>query len=418
MIKTQNKALSIFANSMKTQSRFTIVFSLGLLSALGPFSIDLYLPGFPEIARDLQTTTNSVALSLSSYFIGVSIGQLIYGPLLDRFGRKTPLYTGLAIYLAASIFIVYVTSVESLIVARFVQALGGCAGMVASRALVRDLFPVSENAKVFSLLMLVIAVSPIVAPTLGGYATAHWGWHSIFVILSALALMNLILVMTMLPSGAAPDTALSLKPKSITRKFWNVFITPQFYTYTFAGSFAASGLYVYIAGSPHIFMELYEVSEKQYGWIFGIIAMGLITASQLNTLLLRKYRSEQIVKVALTFQVVVGIIFFCAALFGLLELYSTIILAFLFLSTQGFAFPNTSALALAPFGKSAGTASALMGALQLGIGAVMTAVVSLMSNESPFPMTLMMLICASVGLGILIFGRKWVEQPETSQMAK
>ncbi|QAA81753.1 Bcr/CflA family efflux MFS transporter [Aequorivita sp. H23M31] len=391
---------------MKNQSRFTIVFSLGLLSALGPFSIDLYLPGFPEIARDLQTTTSSVALSLSSYFIGVSIGQLIYGPLMDRFGRKIPLYTGLLIYLAASIFIVFATSVESLIVVRFIQALGGCAGMVAARALVRDIFPVSENAKVFSLLMLVIAVSPIVAPTLGGYATAHWGWHSIFIILSILAFLNFILVFFLLPAGAPPDLELSLKPKSITSKFWKVFKTPQFYTYTFAGSFAASGLYVYIAGSPHIFMELYEVSEKQYGWIFGIIAMGLITASQLNTLLLRRFRSEQIVKVALLFQVLIGIIFFLAALFNLLELYSTIVLAFLFLSTQGFAFPNTSALALAPFEKSAGTASALMGALQLGIGAVMTALVSLWSNETPLPMTLMMLLCASIGLGILIFGSK------------
>lgn len=391
---------------MKKQNRFTIIFTLGLLAALGPFSIDLYLPGFPEIARDLHTTTSKVALSLSSYFIGVSIGQLIYGPLLDRFGRKIPLYSGLVLYLAASIFIVYVTSVESLILARFVQALGGCAGMVASRALVRDLFPVSENAKVFSLLMLVIAVSPIVAPTVGGYATAHWGWHSIFIILAALAVFNLLLILLWLPTGAEPDRNLSLRPQSIARKYWQVLIAPQFYTYTLAGSFAASGLYVYIAGSPHIFMELYGVSEREYGWIFGIIAMGLVTASQLNTFLLRKYSSEQIVKVALGFQVLTGLVFFLAAVFNLLELYSTITFAFLFLSTQGFAFPNTSALALAPFGKSAGTASALMGALQLGIGAVMTALVSLLSNQTPLPMTIMMLVCACVGLAILLFGKR------------
>ncbi len=151
---------------MQNKKRILVILILGLLSALGPFSIDLYLPGFPEIARDLNSTTGRVALSLSSYFIGVSIGQLIYGPLLDRFGRRTPLLIGLFIYLFASLFIVYVTSVDSLILARFVQALGGCAGMVAARALVRDLFPVTETAKIFSLLMLVIAVSPIVAPTL------------------------------------------------------------------------------------------------------------------------------------------------------------------------------------------------------------------------------------------------------------
>src|SRR5699024_6007476 len=133
------------------------------------FSIDLYLPGFPEIAREFNTTTGRVALSLSSYFVGVSIGQMIYGPLLDRFGRRIPLMIGLFIYLFSSVYIIYIHSVDSLILVRFIQALGGCAGMVAARALVRDIFPVAEIAKIFSLLMLVIAVSPIIAPTLGGF---------------------------------------------------------------------------------------------------------------------------------------------------------------------------------------------------------------------------------------------------------
>lgn len=391
---------------MQNKKRNLIILILGLLSALGPFSIDLYLPGFPEIARDLNSTTGQVALSLSSYFIGVSIGQMIYGPLLDRFGRRTPLLIGLIIYLFASVFIVYVTSVDSLILARFVQALGGCAGMVAARALVRDLFPVSEIAKIFSLLMLVIAVSPIVAPTIGGFAAAHWGWHSIFIILSVLAALNILLVYFWLPLGAPPDTTMSLKPKPIITSFWTVFKTPQFYTYTLTGSFAASGLYAYIAGSPHVFMELYGVSEKQYGWIFGIIALGLVTASQINTVLLKKYSSQQIVKVALICQVVAGSLLFFGPLFHLIEMYSMIVLAFLFLSTQGFAFPNTSALSLAPFEKNAGTASALMGALQLGIGALITALVSILSDDTPLPMTGIMFLCAVASLAILFWGNR------------
>lgn len=391
---------------MQNKKRNLIILILGLLSALGPFSIDLYLPGFPEIARDLNSTTGQVALSLSSYFIGVSIGQMIYGPLLDRFGRRTPLLIGLVIYLFASVFIVYVTSVDSLILARFVQALGGCAGMVAARALVRDLFAVSEIAKIFSLLMLVIAVSPIVAPTIGGFAAAHWGWHSIFIILSVLAALNILLVYFWLPLGAPPDTTMSLKPKPIITSFWTVFKTPQFYTYTLTGSFAASGLYAYIAGSPHVFMELYGVSEKQYGWIFGIIALGLVTASQVNTVLLKKYSSQQIVKVALICQVVAGSLLFFGSLFHLIEMYSMIVLAFLFLSTQGFAFPNTSALSLAPFEKNAGTASALMGALQLGIGALITALVSILSDDTPLPMTGIMFLCAVASLAILFWGNR------------
>lgn len=397
---------------MQKKKRNLIILILGLLSALGPFSIDLYLPGFPEIARDLNSTTGRVALSLSSYFIGVSLGQMIYGPLLDRFGRRTPLLVGLFIYLFASVYMVYVTSVDSLILARFIQALGGCAGMVAARALVRDLFPVSETAKIFSLLMLVIAVSPIVAPTLGGFATAHWGWHSIFIILAVLVALNILLVYFWLPLGAPPDTTMSLKPKPIMTKFWNVLKTPQFYTYTLTGSFAASGLYAYIAGSPHVFMELYGVSEKQYGWIFGIIAMGLVTASQVNTFMLKKYTSQQIVKVTLLCQVVAGALLVFGTLFQIIEMYSMIVLVFLFLSTQGFAFPNTSALSLAPFEKSAGTASALMGALQLGIGAIITALVSTLSNETPLPMTGIMFLCASVSVTILYWGNRKIKTLE------
>lgn len=397
---------------MQKKKRNLIILILGLLSALGPFSIDLYLPGFPEIARDLNSTTGRVALSLSSYFVGVSLGQMIYGPLLDRFGRRTPLLVGLFIYLFASVYMVYVTSVDSLILARFIQALGGCAGMVAARALVRDLFPVTETAKIFSLLMLVIAVSPIVAPTLGGFATAHWGWHSIFIILAVLVALNILLVYFWLPLGAPPDTTMSLKPKPIMTKFWNVLKTPQFYTYTLTGSFAASGLYAYIAGSPHVFMELYGVSEKQYGWIFGIIAMGLVTASQVNTFMLKKYTSQQIVKVTLLCQVVAGALLVFGTLFQIIEMYSMIVLVFLFLSTQGFAFPNTSALSLAPFEKSAGTASALMGALQLGIGAIITALVSTLSNETPLPMTGIMFLCASVSVTILYWGNRKIKTLE------
>lgn len=391
---------------MEKKSRIGIILTLGLLSAIGPFSIDLYLPGFPEIARDFGTTTGQIALSLSSYFVGVSVGQMIYGPLLDRFGRRIPLMIGLFIYLFASIYIMYVTTADSLIIFRFIQAIGGCAGMVAARALVRDIFPVSEIAKIFSLLMLVIAVSPIIAPTLGGYLTTHLGWQSIFLMLAGLALLNILLVYFWLPAGRAPDTTLSLKPRPIINSFWTVFKTPQFYTYTLTGSFAASGLYAYIAGSPHVFMELYGVSEKQYGWIFGIIALGLVTASQLNTVLLRKYTSERIVQVTLICQVIIGVVLFLATLFGIIEMYSMIVLVFLFLSTQGFAFPNTSALSLAPFGKSAGTASALMGALQLGIGALMTALVSTLSDETPIPMTAIMLLCAAMSLVILFTGSR------------
>lgn len=391
---------------MKGKQRFFTIFTLGLLSAMGAFSIDMYLPGFPDIAKDLHTTVAHITLSITSFFIGISIGQMIYGPLLDKYGRKKPLYIGLVVYLVASIACAYSPSANALIGLRFIQALGSCAGMVASRALVRDLFPVNENAKIFSLLMLVLAISPIVAPTLGGYMTSMFGWQSIFFILASIAAITLLLVYFKLPPGRKPESALSLLPRPIINGFIEVAKVPQFYTYAFAGAIASSGLYAYIAGSPFVFMELYHVSEKQYGWIFAFVAMGLISASQVNNLLLRKYSSEQIIKVTLFCQALTGFALVVGTWFHLLGLYSTVFLILIFLSTQGFAFPNSSALCLAPFSKNAGTASALMGAIQLGIGAVSTALVSILANGTPMPMAAVMFTCAAGSFVVLLIGRK------------
>lgn len=395
---------------MKHKNKFKTIFTLGLLSAIGPFSIDMYLPGFPDIARSLHTTVSHIGLSLSSFFIGISFGQFIYGPLLDRFGRKIPLYAGLSIYLLSSIWCVFVGNADLLITVRFVQALGSCAGMVAARALVRDIFPVKENAKVFSLLMLVIAVSPIVAPTLGGYVTAWFGWHFIFVVLALISAITFLLVYYWLPDGQQADSEVSLKPVSIMRGFWNVARVPKFFTYALTGAIASSGLYSYIAESPHVFMEIYGVNERQYGWIFAFIAMGLIGCSQLNTLLLRKYSSEKITLVTLACQVFVGIILLAGTYFNLLGLYGTILLIWLFLGTQGFAFPNTSALAISPFSRNAGAASALMGAVQLGIGAITTSLVGILSNNTAIPMVLLMSACALMSFVLLLFGRRWIKK--------
>ena len=207
---------------MKENSKPFLILVLGLLSAIGPFSIDMYLPGFPSIASHLHTTVAEVSLSLSSFFIGISFGQFLYGPLLDRYGRKKPLYIGLTLYLVASIACALATSVEMLIVLRLFQALGACVGMVASRAMVRDLFHVSENAKIFSLLMLVVAVSPIIAPTLGGYVAATIGWQYVFVILAGLGVLLFLMVHFALPESRKPDPNFSLKPKPIITRFISV----------------------------------------------------------------------------------------------------------------------------------------------------------------------------------------------------
>lgn len=391
---------------MEKISRTRLIFILGVLSAIGPFSIDMYLPGFPVIARDLQTTPEMVAYSLSSYFIGICAGQMVIGPLLDRFGRKPPLIGGLVLYIISSIGCAWAPTIEALIFFRFFQAAGGCAGMVAPRAIIRDVFPVEENARIFSLLILIIGVSPIIAPTAGGYITAHFGWHSIFLLLAAITLIISLVVIFALPESKGADPGFSLKPRPIIGSFIKVITNNQFFTYALAGSLASAGLYAYLAGSPFVFMELYHVSAQHYGWIFAIVAGGLITSSQVNNLLLKRYRSEQIVPVVLSVQCIIGIGLVAGTLAGLLNLYSTVGGIFFYLCCQGFSFPNSSALSMAPFTKEAGSASALLGSIQMALGAFASALVGVFSDGSALPMVAVMAVCSLAAFTILMIGRK------------
>lgn len=399
-----------------TQKRyFFLILILGTLTALGPLSIDMYLPGFPAIAKDLHETVARVALSLSSFFIGISAGQLLYGPLLDRFGRKKPLYIGLAVYILASFGCMTAHSIEALIALRFIQAVGSCAAGVASMAMVRDLFPVKDSAKVFSLLMLVVGASPMIAPTVGGYITAAFGWQSVFLILAVMGILILAATIFFLPDSYQPDTSLSLKPKPILLGFWAVLRQPQFYTYALTGAAAFSGLFAYVSGSPLVFMDVFHVNGKIYGWIFAFLSVGLIGSSQFNGLLLKKYRSEHIVRIAIFAQCFVALIFLVGTMNNWFGLYATIAMLFLFLSCLGIANPNASALSLAPFAKNAGSAAALMGALQLGMGALASVGVSLFDTKSALPMVAIIAGMSFLALLILLIGKKnIVNQVETT----
>ena len=395
-------------NTAKSENKLHLILILGFLTAIGPLSIDMYLPAFPDIAKSLNTTVASVMLSLSSFFIGISVGQLIYGPLLERFGRKTPLYFGLTIYAIASFGCATAQSVDMLILLRLFQALGGCVGMVAARAMVRDLFEVKDNAKVFSTLMLVVAVSPIIAPTLGGFMTAHFGWRTIFAVLVAIIVLIIAAVFFLLPESKKPDASFSLRPAAIFGNYLGIVKTPQFAVYTFTGAVAYAGLYSYISGSPFVFMVYYHVSEQEYGWIFALVAAGLIGASQVNNLLLKRFASEQIFKVALTIQNLIGLLLVLSIITGWNNIFSSIGLIFCFLCCQGFLFPNASALSMAQFGHNAGSASALMGFIQMSIGALFSAFVSILQTDSPIAMTGVMAFCSLTASLIYSFGKKLI----------
>lgn len=389
-----------------TENKRVLILLLGLLTAVGPLSIDMYLPAFPVIADDLHTTVGRVSLSLSSFFAGISVGQLIYGPLLERFGRKMPLCIGLVIYLIASFCCATAQTVDSLIFFRLLQATGSCAGLVGARAIVRDLFPAKENARIFSSLMLVVAVSPIIAPTIGSYLSAAWGWRPVFYVLAGIAALLLGGVYLWLPESKQPDPSFSLKPAAVLGNFRSILFHPVFYICSFTAAIAYAGLYAYISGSPYVYMELYRIPETFYGWIFALIAAGLIGSTQVNTILLRRFSSEQLIRAACFGQSLVGLTLVVTSYLGWTGPVFMTFLLFLFVCGQGIIFPNASALSLAPFAKTAGSASALMGALQMFIGAGASALVGVWQDSTAVPMTAVMAGCSLTAFFLFFFGRK------------
>jgi DHA1 family bicyclomycin/chloramphenicol resistance-like MFS transporter len=336
------------------------------------------------------------------------VGQLIYGPLLDRFGRKSPLYVGLIIYIAASIGCAFTGSIESLIVMRFLQAIGGCAGMVAAQTLVRDLFPVNKTAQAFSSLTLVIAVSPLIAPTVGGYVTVAFGWHAVFVILAGVGLILLTTIYFVLPEGRKADALISLRPKAVLKNFYGVMREQQFLIYTAAGGIATAAPFAFLAGSSDVFINIYHVDEKTYGWIFATIAFAIIGSTQLNHLLLRKFKSEQVFKGTLVYQTVIGIVLVTGSVYGWFNMVGLIAMMFVFFSGQGLTGPNANALSLAPFTRHTGSAAALLGSFRMAIGGLVTASVSVFHNGTATPMVIMMVLCSVTGLVILTIGRSTV----------
>ena len=381
---------------------FLIILILGALSTVSPFSIDMYLPAFPQIARDLGTTPAEISLSVSGYFFGLACGQLFYGPLLDRFGRKKPIYAGLSLFVAASLGCMSARSPGLFIACRLLQALGGCVAQVSAMTMVRDFFPVEESAKILSLLVLVLSVSPLFAPSLGGLVAATAGWPWIFVILAGFAVIVMAVIGMFLPEGHRPDPEISLRPAAVLRGFATVLRHPQFHTHAFGGAFSFAGLFVYVTGSPIIFIATFHLDPRLYGLIFALLGCSFIAGSQLNIWLARRFRSRQIFRGALICQNVVIVAIAAGTALGWYGLAANVVLLMLYLPCCGLASPNAAALALAPFRRNIGSASATLGFLQMTIGAFASTGVGLLHSSSSLPIFLVMAATAVTGLTIVL----------------
>jgi DHA1 family bicyclomycin/chloramphenicol resistance-like MFS transporter len=384
---------------------FFLILMIGALNAITPFSIDMYLPAFPKIAADMHTSIGNVSLSVSTYFLGFAIGQILYGPLLDRFGRKRPLYFGVCLYIIASISCALCHSIEMLWFIRFVQALGGCVSGVAAMAMVLDFFPPGESARIISSLILILGVSPLLAPTAGSFIVSEWNWRVVFIVLASVAAILITIAFFFLPEGQEPDKTVSLKPKHIITGFKNIITAKQFYMYALAGTFSFAGLFVYVAGSPAIFMDEFHVSPKMYGAIFAALSVGFITSSQVNHFITRKYSNEAILRVVIFIQLITSALFLAGVLTGLATLPVVFILLFIILACSGLSYPNAASMALSPFTKTAGSASALLGFIQIGIGGLISAGVGTLHLKGSLATSLIMCVSTAIAFGILMMGR-------------
>lgn len=397
-------------NQTVNRSHIILIIILGFLNALTPFTIDLYLPAFADIAKDLNTTISKVSLSVATYFIGFAVGQILWGPILDRFGRKTPIYFGLALYILSSVGCMTATSVEALWIFRFLAAVGGSATSVGSITMVRDYFDPKEGAKVFSLLMLVLSVSPLFAPSIGGWLASAMGWRTIFGVLGSLAVIDFFLVMFGLPTAYQPDKNVVLKPIPILKTFIEVFKIAEYRVFAVSGSLSFAGLFVYLTGSPSIFIDGFQVTKQEFGLIFAFIAAGMIGGGQINNLLMKKYASEKILRAMLASQVVVSSLFLIAVLTTHLTLAPTLALFFILLTIIGIAFPNAAALALMPITRNVGSASALMGFLQMALGAGLAAMVGLLEIKGLLPTVLVLCLSAVLGGAVYLIGHRNIQR--------
>lgn len=385
----------------KKNSTLGLVLILGSMAAVGPLSIDMYLPAFNDIAESLQTSTSQVGYTLTSYFLGIGVGQVLFGPLSDRYGRKWPTVIGLIVFALSSIAIYFAPTIEFFIFIRIFMALGGCIGMITSKAIVRDLFEPEETARIFSILMLVMGVAPIIGPTLGGIMVAHFGWQSIFLFLTFYSLLIVLSVSFFLKETKQPDRAISLRPASVVRDYLRIFRNPWFLKYSLAGSLAYAGLFAYIAGGAYVYMNLFGFSQQAFGWTFGLNAGGYIIGAQINRLFLKNWSSTIVSRRTMFLQTFIALIMVGGYFFSDLSMYITVGGIWVYMFCLGFITPNTTAQALAPFQRLAGSASALIGALQMLTGAFISAVVSIVIGNSSLPLLLVMFICSLAGTMLL-----------------
>ncbi|MDD0814078.1 multidrug effflux MFS transporter [Curvibacter sp. HBC28] len=373
---------------------------LGLLSAIGPFAIDMYLPALPSIGQSLGASMSAVQASLMAFFISMGLGQIIYGPVSDMLGRKVPLYFGLVLFGAGSVGCALAPDIHTLVVLRFIQGLGACAGMVIPRAVVRDLHTGHDAARLMSLLMLVFSVSPILAPLTGSLLIEWAGWRSVFWAVTLAAVLGLALTATSLPETRPPAERAQSSLGGAARAYGSLLRDGHFMGLVMIGAFGIASFFAYLANSSFVLIDHYGLSPRAYSIAFAANAASFIGVSQFTGRLAQRFGLVAVVKVAVSGYALTMGALLALNLAGVDALAPMLVLLFIGYGFLGLVVPTTSVLALDAHGAVAGTASALMGTLQFATGAVLMAVVGLFVDGSARPM--LVGIAGAAGLAALL----------------
>jgi MFS transporter, DHA1 family, multidrug resistance protein len=373
---------------------------LGLITAVGPFAIDMYLPALPSIGGAMNATSGQVQLSLMVFFVTLGVCQLVYGPIADIFGRKLPIYVGLAIFTAGSVGCAFAPDIHVLIGFRVVQALGACAGMVVPRAVVRDLYTGHDATRLMSLLMLVVSVSPILAPLTGSIIIAAFGWRGVFWALTVAGGIAWLLAATQLQETREAHHRADSSWGSAFAGYRTLLADPQFLGLTLIGAFGVSSFFVYLANASFVIINHYGLSPTMFSLCFALNAAAFFGVSQFTARLTAKYGLPRVIRVSVAgfalSMAVLAVLFIAGAdSLPLMMLFLFIGYGFL-----GLVMPTSAVLSLENHGAIAGTASALMGALQFVVGAAVMALSGLVTNGAPRPMVICIAAAAVIAFVI------------------
>lgn len=369
---------------------------LGALAAMGPLAIDTYLPAFPAIAQSLGTDAAHMQGTLAAYFAGLAIGQAAFGPASDRYGRRWPLLAGLVVFVLASAGCALATSVEQLMLLRFIQSLGGCAGMVIARAVVRDVAEEQAAVRLMARLMLVMGLAPILAPLLGGWLLGFAGWRGIFAVLALYAAVMVGVIWFLLPETLPVERRRRDSVAGILRVYAQLLADRRFMGPALASGLCIAGMFAYIASSPFVMMELHGLGPTSYALVFGANAAGLILVSQVNAWATKHVASARLLRIALLVPLAGGALLLLGATMGRDGLALLLTGLAVSIAALGAILPLSAAIAMAPHGRVAGSASALLGTLQFSLGAVAGTLTGLLHDGTALPMAV---VVASGSLG-------------------